>query len=112
MEGQPVDVVFIGSCTNGRIEDLRAAATVLRGHRVAGGVHAMIVPGSGPVNEVVPVPPDARRGALERMDAATASGHVRAHTFQAAPDLVLLCLGGNDFLDFRIIVNYDLETLK
>jgi 3-isopropylmalate/(R)-2-methylmalate dehydratase large subunit len=38
---------FIGSCTNGRIEDLRAAATVVRGHRVAQGVHAMVVPGSG-----------------------------------------------------------------
>ena len=43
----PVDRVFIGSCTNGRIEDLRAAATVARGHRVADGVQAMVVPGSG-----------------------------------------------------------------
>jgi 3-isopropylmalate/(R)-2-methylmalate dehydratase large subunit len=42
-----VDRVFIGSCTNGRIEDLRAAATVVRGHRVAQGVNAMVVPGSG-----------------------------------------------------------------
>jgi 3-isopropylmalate/(R)-2-methylmalate dehydratase large subunit len=44
-----VDVVFIGSCTNGRIEDLRAAAAVVRGHRVADGVLAMVVPGSGTV---------------------------------------------------------------
>ena len=44
-----VDRVFIGSCTNGRIEDLRAAATVARGHRVAPGVAAMVVPASGPV---------------------------------------------------------------
>lgn len=43
----PVDRVFIGSCTNGRIEDLRAAATVVRGYRVADGVQAMVVPGSG-----------------------------------------------------------------
>ncbi len=43
----PVDRVFIGSCTNGRIEDLRAAATVVHGRRVAPGVHAMVVPGSG-----------------------------------------------------------------
>jgi len=42
-----VDRVFIGSCTNGRIEDLRAAAAVARGRRVAPGVSAMVVPGSG-----------------------------------------------------------------
>ncbi|MFI7547387.1 3-isopropylmalate dehydratase large subunit [Actinoplanes sp. NPDC049599] len=41
-----VDVVFVGSCTNGRLEDLRAAADVLRGHRVHEGVRMMIVPGS------------------------------------------------------------------
>jgi 3-isopropylmalate/(R)-2-methylmalate dehydratase large subunit len=45
----PVDRVFIGSCTNARIEDLRAAAAVARGHRVAGRVNAMVVPGSGQV---------------------------------------------------------------
>ncbi|MCS7305297.1 MAG: 3-isopropylmalate dehydratase large subunit [Thermoguttaceae bacterium] len=44
-----VDVVFIGSCTNGRIEDLRAAAAVVRGYRVAEGVWALVVPGSGTV---------------------------------------------------------------
>lgn len=42
----PVDVVFIGSCTNGRIEDLRSAAKVFRGRKVAEGVRALIVPGS------------------------------------------------------------------
>jgi 3-isopropylmalate/(R)-2-methylmalate dehydratase large subunit len=42
-----VDKVFIGSCTNGRIEDLREAASVAKGRRVAAGVQAMIVPGSG-----------------------------------------------------------------
>jgi len=45
----PVDRVFIGSCTNSRIEDLRAAARVVEGRRVALGVRAMIVPGSIPV---------------------------------------------------------------
>jgi len=44
-----IDRVFIGSCTNGRIEDLRAAAAVVRGYRVADGVEAMVVPGSGMV---------------------------------------------------------------
>jgi 3-isopropylmalate/(R)-2-methylmalate dehydratase large subunit len=47
--GTPVQHVFIGSCTNGRIEDLRAAATVVRGRCVAQGVRAMVVPGSGAV---------------------------------------------------------------
>ncbi|MEU4762689.1 3-isopropylmalate dehydratase large subunit [Actinosynnema sp. NPDC023794] len=41
-----VDTVFLGSCTNGRIEDLRAAADVLRGHKVADGVRMLVVPGS------------------------------------------------------------------
>ena len=50
--GQPiasakVDVVFIGSCTNSRIEDLRTAADIVRGRSVAPGVRAMVVPGSG-----------------------------------------------------------------
>ena len=44
--GTPISHVFIGSCTNGRIEDLRAAAAVLKGRRVADGVTALIVPGS------------------------------------------------------------------
>jgi len=47
--GIPVDRVFIGSCTNSRIEDLRAAALVVRGHTVAPHVRAMVVPGSGRV---------------------------------------------------------------
>ena len=45
----PVQRVFIGSCTNSRIEDLRAAAAIAKGRRVAEGVRAMIVPGSGHV---------------------------------------------------------------
>jgi 3-isopropylmalate/(R)-2-methylmalate dehydratase large subunit len=41
-----VDTVFLGSCTNARIEDLRAAAGVLEGHKVKEGIRAMVVPGS------------------------------------------------------------------
>jgi len=46
-----VDVVFLGSCTNGRLEDLRAAADVLRGRKVADGVRMLVVPGSAAVRE-------------------------------------------------------------
>ena len=46
LAGQPVDVVFVGSCTNGRLGDLRAAAEVLRGRRVADGVRMLVAPGS------------------------------------------------------------------
>ncbi len=44
-----IDKVFIGSCTNSRIEDLRAAAAIAQGRKVAKGVQAIVVPGSGPV---------------------------------------------------------------
>ena len=44
--GHPVDVVFIGSCNNGRISDLREAAAILQGHKVADGMRLMVVPGS------------------------------------------------------------------
>jgi 3-isopropylmalate/(R)-2-methylmalate dehydratase large subunit len=46
-----VDKVFIGSCTNSRIEDLRAAAQVAKGHKVADSVYAMVVPGSGLIKQ-------------------------------------------------------------
>jgi 3-isopropylmalate/(R)-2-methylmalate dehydratase large subunit len=49
LAGVAVDRVFIGSCTNGRIEDLRSAAAVAKGRKVARGVEAWVVPGSGPV---------------------------------------------------------------
>jgi len=49
--GQKVDVVFIGSCTNGRISDLRLAASVLKGRRIADGVRVMVVPGSQEVKK-------------------------------------------------------------
>jgi 3-isopropylmalate/(R)-2-methylmalate dehydratase large subunit len=57
----PIDVVFIGSCTNGRIEDIRAAAAIARGRRVAAGVRAMVVPGSGLVKA------QAEREGLDRV---------------------------------------------
>ncbi|NVN11235.1 3-isopropylmalate dehydratase large subunit [Nguyenibacter vanlangensis] len=59
--GVPVDVVFIGSCTNSRIEDLRAAASVVTGRHVADGVRAMVVPGSGLVKA------QAEREGLDRI---------------------------------------------
>ncbi len=49
MSDIPIDYVFIGSCTNGRIEDLRAAAAVAKGHKVSPNVTAIVVPGSGRV---------------------------------------------------------------
>jgi len=49
MTDVPIDVVFVGSCTNGRIEDLRAAAEVLKGHQVAPGVEMLVVPGTAAV---------------------------------------------------------------
>ncbi|OYV43565.1 MAG: isopropylmalate isomerase, partial [Acidocella sp. 20-57-95] len=51
LAGTKVDVVFIGSCTNSRIEDLRAAAAVAAGRHVADGVRALVVPGSGLVKK-------------------------------------------------------------
>jgi 3-isopropylmalate/(R)-2-methylmalate dehydratase large subunit len=56
-----VDTVFIGSCTNGRIEDIRVAAAVARGRKVAPGVRALVVPGSGEVKA------QAEREGLDRM---------------------------------------------
>lgn len=51
MESVKIDKVFIGSCTNSRIEDLREAAKVLHGRKVAKGIYAMLVPGSGLVKK-------------------------------------------------------------
>ncbi|HKT05707.1 MAG TPA: 3-isopropylmalate dehydratase large subunit [Rugosimonospora sp.] len=56
-----VDVVFVGSCTNGRLEDLRSAAEVIRGRRVADGVRMLVVPGSAAVREA------AEREGLDRV---------------------------------------------
>jgi 3-isopropylmalate dehydratase len=51
IEGVPIEKVFIGSCTNGRIEDIRSVAAIAMGRKVADGVHAMVVPGSGLVKK-------------------------------------------------------------
>ncbi|MBS3808555.1 MAG: 3-isopropylmalate dehydratase large subunit [Desulfobacterales bacterium] len=55
MEGTPVDQVYIGSCTNGRLEDLRVAASVLSGHRISDSVRAIVSPAT----------PEVYRGALD-----------------------------------------------
>jgi len=47
LEGIPIDKTFVGSCTNGRIEDMRAVAAIAKGRKVAEGIHALVVPGSG-----------------------------------------------------------------
>lgn len=51
LAGEPVDVVFIGSCTNSRLSDLRAAASIFRKHKVAEGMRVLVVPGSGLTRE-------------------------------------------------------------
>jgi 3-isopropylmalate/(R)-2-methylmalate dehydratase large subunit len=61
MIGKKVDVVFIGSCTNGRISDLRAAAKIFRGRKVAPGVRTLVVPGSERVRR------DAEAEGLDRI---------------------------------------------
>jgi 3-isopropylmalate/(R)-2-methylmalate dehydratase large subunit len=76
-----VDRVFIGSCTNGRIEDLRSAAAVARGRRVADGVEAWVVPGSGLVKQ---------QAETEGLDAI-----FRAAGFQWRHAGCSMCLGTN-----------------
>ena len=51
IKDQTVNVVFVGSCTNGRLSDLRSAASILRGHKVAKGVQMLVVPGSQQVKK-------------------------------------------------------------
>jgi len=51
IEGVPIEKVFIGSCTNGRIEDIRSVAAIAMGRKVPEGIHAMVVPGSGLVKK-------------------------------------------------------------
>jgi len=51
IKNRPVNVVFVGSCTNARISDLRSAAAVLRGRKIATGVHMLVVPGSQQVKK-------------------------------------------------------------
>ena len=81
LEGLPVDRVFLGSCTNARIEDLRAAAKVVDGKRVATGVRALVVPGSQRVKA------QAEREGLDRV--FTAAG------FEWRNSGCSMCLGMN-----------------
>src|SRR4029078_1815099 len=61
VKGTRIDVAFVGSCTNARLSDLREAARVVRGHRVAGHVQALVVPGSQSVRAA------AEREGLDRV---------------------------------------------
>jgi 3-isopropylmalate/(R)-2-methylmalate dehydratase large subunit len=61
MVGKPIQVVFIGSCTNGRLSDLELAANVLKGHKVASGVRMLVVPGSQQVKR------EAERRGLDKI---------------------------------------------
>jgi 3-isopropylmalate/(R)-2-methylmalate dehydratase large subunit len=81
LEGIPIDRVFLGSCTNARIEDLRAAATVVRGRHVASRVRAMVVPGSQRVKA------QAEREGLDRV--------FRAAGFEWRNAGCSMCLGMN-----------------
>jgi 3-isopropylmalate/(R)-2-methylmalate dehydratase large subunit len=82
MAGIPVDRVFVGSCTNGRLEDLEAAACIVVGRKVASGVRAMVVPGSYRVRE------EAERRGLDRI--FTEAG------FEWRNPGCSMCLGMND----------------
>jgi 3-isopropylmalate/(R)-2-methylmalate dehydratase large subunit len=82
LEGVPIDRVFIGSCTNARLEDLRAAASVARGHKVNSRVRALVVPGSQQVKA------DAEREGLDRT--FTDAG------FEWREPGCSMCLGMND----------------
>jgi 3-isopropylmalate/(R)-2-methylmalate dehydratase large subunit len=80
--GTRIDKVFIGSCTNGRIEDVRAAAAVARGRTVAGHVQALVVPGSGLVKQ------QAEREGLDRV--------LRAAGFEWRDPGCSMCLAMNE----------------
>ena len=82
MDTVPVDRVFIGSCTNARLADLRAAADVVRGHRVHAGVRALVVPGSQQVKA------DAEREGLDRIFSEAG--------FEWREPGCSMCLGMND----------------
>ena len=81
-----IDRVFIGSCTNGRIEDLRAAARIAAGHKVSTHVSAMVVPGSQAVKaqaEAEGLDQHLQRGGfrLARAGLLDVPGHESRHSF-------------------------------
>ena len=78
----PIDVAFIGSCTNGRLDDLRAAAQVLHGRRIAPGVRGLVVPGSTSVKR------DAEAEGLDRV--------FRDAGFEWRESACSMCAGVND----------------
>ncbi|MBY0493977.1 MAG: 3-isopropylmalate dehydratase large subunit [Cyanobacteria bacterium] len=82
LDSVPIDRVFIGSCTNARIEDLRAAASVAKGHKVNSRVRALVVPGSQKVKA------DAEREGLDRIFAEAG--------FEWREPGCSMCLGMND----------------
>jgi len=82
IESVPVDRVFIGSCTNARLEDLRAAASIAKGHKVNTRVRALVVPGSQKVKA------DAEREGLDRIFADAG--------FEWREPGCSMCLGMND----------------
>jgi len=82
IDSLPIDRVFIGSCTNARIEDLRAAASVAKGHKVNSRVRALVVPGSQKVKA------DAEREGLDRIFAEAG--------FEWREPGCSMCLGMND----------------
>jgi 3-isopropylmalate/(R)-2-methylmalate dehydratase large subunit len=82
IDSLPVDRVFIGSCTNARLEDLRVAASVVRGHKVSSRVRALVVPGSQKVKA------DAEREGLDRIFAEAG--------FEWREPGCSMCLGMND----------------
>ena len=81
IEGTPVDWVFIGSCTNSRISDLRAAAAIVKGRKVAQHVHAWVVPGSSGVK---------RQAEAEGLDTV-----FRAAGFEWRQPGCSMCVGAN-----------------
>ena len=81
IEGTPIDWVFIGSCTNSRIADLRAAAAVVNGRKVAESVRAWVVPGSTAVK---------RQAESEGLDAI-----FRAAGFEWREPGCSMCVGAN-----------------
>jgi 3-isopropylmalate/(R)-2-methylmalate dehydratase large subunit len=82
IDSVPIDRVFIGSCTNARLEDLRAAATIAKGHKVNTRVRALVVPGSQKVKA------DAEREGLDRIFADAG--------FEWREPGCSMCLGMND----------------